>query len=283
MKYFFPTIIALMLALCSCHNKKPAKADAHTAKNAPRDTISALDQLGERDSAVFTAPNGISYSVRKVSGADKNSEAEAEKPAPRKSGDWCNGELFDGKDRKAAKTSVAKANFEVFEDLDALLKTLPPDKEIGSIRKPAISTDEKSNRVAEENRNVRIKKTWVYTFARESDEDYHVIIGSTPDSRTAVFFTVEISGLPARTQTELSKARNEFIGFFGLGGFCGHGYTHNFSASPVEAEIAGSLFFDKHHYNSHGKIGPAFARSTTYWEIHPVTDIRFKSNPPERR
>lgn len=151
---------------------------------------------------------------------------------------------------------------------------------MGKTLVPPIDKSTTSKRVAEEKQNVHIKKAWLYTFKREGDEDYHVIIGSTANKNTATFFNIEISGLPATGTTgytAVKSARKEFKNFFfGLNSSCQSSYAPGFMNNPVEIEVTGSLFFDKLHFDGKQSIGTGIAKPKSYWEIHPVSKIAFK-------
>lgn len=261
-----------------------------TVRPAPvvYDTISTLDSLKEADSAVFKLPDGRCYIVTSTKGA---LETEATAASPDTTQDHmrvtaaasspgstpCQGESFDGSDRKKAKTSFSSAAKQDFPGLDSMLITLPSDSVMGH-HTPAISTSSTSTRVAEERRNVHISQTWIFAFAREGDEDYHVIIGTTSDKNTATFFNAEISGLPASlsgtTFNKINNARNDFTAHFGIT-TCHSGYQTQFMDNPVPVEITGSLLFDELHYSQHASIGTGVAKPTTYWEIHPISAIIF--------
>jgi hypothetical protein len=184
------------------------------------------------------------------------------------------GDNFTGNDRKAAKLTIAKGKKEQFTDLKDLVATLVPDAKMIA-HKPKITKDAKSGRSTEENRNVRTS-AFLYAASREGDNDFHVIIGRDPNS-TPMYMTVEISGLPPKTNASFAKlnsARNAYKKFFGSK-LPGTGY--HFYRPPIRVEISGSLFFDITHASG-GHPGPADLRPDipTIWEIHPVTGIVFE-------
>jgi hypothetical protein len=256
-----------------------ANANAATTPNPNLPTITKLDQLQTGQSANFQAPNGKIYIVTAEPQEGEN-EMENVDTIAAAANPPCDSDKFDGKDRKKAKLSVASPTPEDFDDLaDLIASPLPTDEAMGDDHVPAIPTGQTSARGAEEKRNVHIETAWLYTFAREGDEDYHVIIGTTSDRQTADFFNVEISGRPANSAASfqtLKAVRQEFKDFFGLNDACSGGYAAAFKDDPVEIELTGSLFFDKFHYAGNATIGPSWARPTSYWEIHPVTGIVFK-------
>jgi len=289
--FLFGATIVFLAGLSSCSS--PATSNngtANTVTSTPTPTqtttpelptVTRLDQMNVGSAANFQAPNGKVFKVT-------FREAEPEFPVlpdgntnamPHGPGSHpCDGESFDGTDRKASKIKPSTAAVEDFENLSDFIDTLASDDDMGVNHTPAIGTGATSTRVTEEKRNVHIASAWLYTFSREGDEDFHVIIGTTNDKETATFFNAEISGLPGNSASAfaaLNEARTTFKDFFGLTQ-CSSGYTADMMDEPQEIEITGSPFFDKLHFQGHGSIGPSYARSSSYWEIHPITEIVFK-------
>jgi len=184
----------------------------------------------------------------------------------------CSTERFYGKTRAAVKTSAAQAEVEKYANLEDLLKTLPtPDY----MRKKSklLGNTRSEKRVEEENRNVTIKKCYIYFMKREPDNDYHIIVGSQSTLEKSVFFNIEVSGLPDPDSigyAALDKARKQFQDKFGP--YCFESYQRY--EVPVEVSITGSLFYDIGHGD--GVVGPKGYRPPTSWEIHPVTAIDFR-------
>ncbi|HEV3077520.1 MAG TPA: hypothetical protein VHB47_24075 [Thermoanaerobaculia bacterium] len=183
------------------------------------------------------------------------------------------GDDFQGAARKAAKLSISDAQVEVFGDLQDLLASLPQESDMVS-HDPPITTDAESDRVAEEQRNVQVR-AFLYAASRESDNDFHLILGRDPSLSPSMFMTMEISGLPpadADSFAALQTARDAYKTQFGsqLPGF-----TYHFIDPPMPVEIGGSLFFDITHANG-GRPGPKSAKPATIWEVHPVTAITFE-------
>lgn len=185
------------------------------------------------------------------------------------------GDSFAGTARKAAKLSIADAETESFDDLLALLESLPAKKKILA-HKPKITTEAKSGRVELEARNVRVR-AFLYAASREDDRDFHLIIGRARNKTRHVYMTVEISGLPPRSRTSfvrLKSARDAYKAFFGTDL---PGTSYDFYDPPIPIEVEGSLFFDMSHATGQGP-GPKSLRANipTVWEIHPVTEIVFE-------
>jgi hypothetical protein len=185
------------------------------------------------------------------------------------------GDNYQGTARKAAKLSIADAEIEEFDDLEELVKSLTPDKNMKK-HVPKIKTDAKSNRVAEEKRNIRVR-AFLYAASREDDNDFHLIIGRAPEESQELYMTMELSGLPPSQSAsfkKLRRARNAYKKFF-KNNLPGFGYE--FPDPPIPVEIEGSLFFDMTHASG-SKPGPKDLRAhmPTIWEVHPITKIVFE-------
>ena len=187
------------------------------------------------------------------------------------------GDTFKGTARKAAKLSKAQAKIEKFGDLKDLIDSLTSDAKMVALN---ISTDAKSGRVKEEQRNVQVK-AFLYAASREADNDFHLIIGRDPKNSKEMYMTVELSGLPPKSSSafnDLKAARDSFKNFYKetLGANL-PGTTYSFPRPPIPVVVEGSLFFDSSH--SHGsRPGPQSLKSRmpTIWEVHPITKITFK-------
>jgi hypothetical protein len=182
---------------------------------------------------------------------------------------------FRGTARRAAKISIADAPVEPFGDLPALLASLPPDQQMTS-RQPSISEGSRSNRVAEEKRNVRVR-AFLYAASREDDNDFHLIVGSAPGTGPLRCMTMELSGLPParnRSHARLKQTRDAFKAFFGTDL---PGSSYDFYEPPIPVEIEGALFFDISHATG-PRPGPDSLRPfiPTIWEVHPITRIVFE-------
>lgn len=180
---------------------------------------------------------------------------------------------FRGTDREAAKTSLANGSPEAFQDVAALLHSplfVADSKMIH--HNPPISKDATSDRIAEEQHNVVITG-FLYASTKESDNDFHCIIGMDPQ-QPQQFLNVEVSGLPVSGpfRAPLKTVRDAFQEFFGDNLPTAGGYSK--FDPPIKVRLAGSIFFDVDH--KAGVIGPAGLRPRTAWEIHPVSEIVFE-------
>ena len=186
--------------------------------------------------------------------------------------DECDSETYDGEKRDSAKTSISAAKLETFTSFSKFTSSLMNGADIYKL-----AIDE--SRCKEEERNVEIT-VWIYTYIRETDEDYHVIVGSTDNPATAEYFNVEVSGLPKNKKSKyykrLIKPRNQFKKLMGITTCVKNkNYSDNKLSKPLKVKIKGSLFFDRPHQNSppDKKPGPSWAKPKTAWEIHPLTNI----------
>jgi hypothetical protein len=185
------------------------------------------------------------------------------------------GENYQGTARKAAKLSIANAPLETFAEVSDLIRTLPSISTMVN-HHPPITTQADSNRVNEENRNVRVR-AFLYAASREADNDFHLIIGRDPQHTPNQCITVEVSGLPpqkAPSYPALKAVRDSFQQFFGpklpvL--------SYSFYQPPIPVEVEGSLFFDMSHSRG-AHPGPPDLQSVlpTIWEIHPITHLTFE-------
>lgn len=175
-------------------------------------------------------------------------------------------DMLLGAARKVAKTSISSAPTKVYANLSAVLDSLVADDEMRA-------KDLKDKpRVDEEDRNVTVA-AFIYAVKKEADNDFHVILGSTPAKDGARFMTAEVSGLPAAGpfKAPLKAVRDKFKSEPALA----HVRTTYIKFDPpIPVSVKGSLFYDIDHPPS--AIGPSGLRPKTAWEIHPVTDIEFE-------
>ena len=207
---------------------------------------------------------------------------ESEIPVPPKPGRravapraWTDdGETFGpNHDRRAAKISISGAANENFDSLNALMGTLEPDDTIASA--PGMGEGVDVGRVQAEDRNVTVPAR-LYASSKESDNDFHCIIGVDDPAGQRRYINAEVSGLPFPDEAafqQLQGVRQTFKNHFG-DNLPGNGYSVWPGGIPVR--ISGSLFFDVYHYH-HGNIaGTGQYKARTFWEIHPITQIVFE-------
>ncbi|HEY0511618.1 MAG TPA: hypothetical protein VGH73_06925 [Thermoanaerobaculia bacterium] len=182
------------------------------------------------------------------------------------------GDNFQGTARRAAKLSISAAQVEHFDDLQGLIASLVADADMEAL---GIPTSADSGRVEQEDRNVEVR-AFLYAASRESDNDFHLILGPDPSLGSSSFMTMEVSGLPpdgSGSLDTLSTVRDTFKGQFD-GNLPGFGY--NFFKPPIPVDIGGSLFFDATHASGGPTPGPRDAKPVTIWEVHPVTTLTFE-------
>ncbi len=185
------------------------------------------------------------------------------------------GDDFHGTSRRAAKLSLGSGPLAVLPDLLDLIHSLPPDPTMIHHHPPILDTAT-SRRVPEEQRNVQVR-AFLYAASRESDNDFHLIIGRDVHLTPHRYLTMELSGLPPpgnATRATLTAVRTAFTHFFGAQL---PGPHYDFYNPPIPIEIQGSLFFDVHHATGPHPGPPSLqADMPTIWEVHPVTNIVFE-------
>jgi hypothetical protein len=178
------------------------------------------------------------------------------------------GVSFAGTSRKAAKISIANAPVEELT-LDELLNQVEPTDSAMLHHQPPIAHTAASNRTAEERRNVAVT-AWLHFAKKEDDNDYHVIIGTSPDPASGRRMNVEISGLPPHNSASFARLQSARAAFEAAYDASASHYTRY---EPRQVRITGSLFYDIDHNG--GTVGPQGFRGRTAWEIHPITKLEF--------
>jgi hypothetical protein len=221
----------------------------------------------------YTSPKGGKYRIQitnELDASDKTTHAEALAITTARASSGPPGDTFAGTDRKAAKLSISAAAEEQFDDLQKLLDSLTPDADMKAMN---IDIGPDSDRVADEQRNVKAS-AFLYAFSRESDNDFHCILGRDPQQPPA-FMNMEVSGLPdpGPSFDPLNQVRDAFKAQF-PDHLLNPGY--NFLKPPMPVAIGGSLFFDATHARGGQTPGPAKAKPKSIWEVHPVTTLTFE-------
>jgi len=260
-KYLLIFIIVYLSLTCNNNaDKTPSTPTEDSAAKVEKiDTVTALENRQE-DALMFKSPNGRLYKMTLVEGAEDSGVSS-------KAALNCDDDDFSGTDRRVAKTSISSGSIQTVS-FDDFLNGLPDDDEMVDMN---ISKDENSNRVKAEKKNVRLENVFLYAIKRESDNDFHMIIGNESGTE---FFNVENSGLPESSASAFQKlktVREAIEDFFG-GELCSNKYRKFDPAIPVTVE--GSLFFDVDHKK--GTVGPEGLKPKTAWEVHPITKIVFE-------
>lgn len=257
-------------------------------------TITDLSKLQELKKAIYQAPNGKSY-VLSYEADDNTSESDE---VPVDTGAFLNSKSasdnkncdavgcpkncnFDGKKRADAKTTISNGPLIKYENVSGFLSSFAdkhPDTDMNEVIN---GSDE---RVELEDFNVEIKKAWLFCFAKETDEDYHLVVGTLKniDDPKNRFMIIEISGLPETGEDRqlLKEVQNDFFSIIGDRICTGGYYWYDEGKSPIQITFSGSVYWDTEHWgkntNEMGKHGPESLRDrlTTVWELHPVTMIK---------
>jgi hypothetical protein len=181
------------------------------------------------------------------------------------------GDDFAGQARMAAKLSIATAPVENFSDVGKMIASLPPVAQMVALKIP---TTPNSNRVKQEQRNIHVTG-FLFAASREADNDFHLIVGTSPTAGQEVYMTMEVSGLPkvgTPAFAALNTTRTAYKQFFGAN-LPGAGY--HFYQPPIPLQIDGSLFFDATHSTGQAPGPPSLkSRMPTIFEIHPISKIK---------
>ena len=299
-----PLLYFLLMAalLSSCANSRNCTSKTEK-KKLP--VVSRLDDLPALGKAVYRAPNGtervlnfkpkqerddseINYFPDNNTSLYAGSSSGIQSVKDPVTNQPCDAEgcpqhcQFDGSKRKEAKTVISGSNNTTYSSLNILFRDFV-DHHPDSGMKSLVANNQA--RIAEENKNVTINSAYLFCFSKESDEDFHLVIGTKRNKNAANnrFFIVEISGLPHPGSTSYSALDLAHQNFFSLIGdtYCnGSGYFwFDNGNQPLRIKLKGSLYWDTEHWstthNAPYAHGPSEVQSrlTTVWEIHPVTFI----------
>ena len=260
-------VVLITVISCSKHNKNIA-SNITTPKSTTAhryDTITSLDKM-IGDTAIWIL-KGQYILVTHEKSTDEEYELEYEKTNSTSSSNCV--ETFGGSARSVAKTSYAIGAFTTFANILSLRSSLPTDA-VMHTKGLTLS----SPRIAEEKKNVSVASAYLHAISRESDNDYHMIIGDASVSPTKLI-NCESSALPSTSAISfatIKSVRAAIKSHFGTD-FCStSGYTHFQPAIHISI-LKGSLFYDIDH--APGTIGPLGFRANTAWEMHPVNSIAF--------
>jgi hypothetical protein len=259
------TACAILTALAGgCRPKETPQASGTSVNQPPSQPPPTTPQRH------FTSAKQNSYAIR-----TEPDDADRDEVVPVPPTAAPGGDNFRGTARKAAKLSIAAAPVESFNDVKDLIASLAAENSMKN-HNPAITTDASSNRVSEEKRNVKVR-TFLYAASKENDNDFHLILGRSPNAAPEMYMTMELSGLPpsgSPSFAKLDSARSAFKSFFGSDL---PGSNYDFYDPPIPVEVEGSLFFDMSHANG-SRPGPSSLRSQmpAIWEVHPITRMVFE-------
>jgi hypothetical protein len=269
---FAIVLVSIVIFSCNKTELSPLKQQGQTS-SAKYDTVTSLAQMGIEP--VIWKHNGEFILVTHENSTDEeneeleNEDGENEARENSSTASGCS-DVFAGSARKAAKTSYATAAYMSYSSISSLRASLQTDTYMHTL---GITTS--SPRVAVEKRDVSVTTAYLYAISRESDNDFHMIIGDASHTAGSLM-NCECGGLPSSTSAAsyntMKAVRNYIKSYFGTD-FCGKsGYT-KFSTPIKITVLKGSLFYDIDH--SPGTIGPTGLRANTSWEMHPISAITF--------
>jgi hypothetical protein len=224
--------------------------------------------VGARGSYRILRTEEVDAKDEPLSAAERTNVAATGVPAATRS----SGDNFAGTARMAAKLSISDAAVETFDDVKALIESMPSKSKMVH-HNPQITIDANSERVAEEERNVRVN-AFLYAASRENDNDFHLIVGRDLAADAPMYMTMEISGLPPQSDSSFARlkaARDAFAAFFGQNL---PGASYDFYDPPIPIKVEGSLFFDMSHANGRSPGPPSLHDDMpVIWEVHPISNI----------
>lgn len=212
------------------------------------------------------------YKVTQTNQVDEVEKAEpASEPLRSLSRTAGSGDVFAGNDRRDPKTSVATGGLKSFSTISELRSSFPTDKFMKNL---GITKALDSERTPQEQYNVSVDG-YIYAASKESDNDFHLIVGDEDCASGRCLINVEVSGLPQdpsdSSYPTLSAVRAKFLAYFN-DQQPSRGYKK--FDPPIAAALTGSVFFDVDH--PAGAVGPPGLKPSSAWEIHPLTDITFE-------
>jgi hypothetical protein len=204
---------------------------------------------------------------------DKEDLLEKGSPLAKKAG-IPSTDQFMGKARLIAKVTIFDGDPKSFDTITALRKQLLA-KDDDAMIALNIGKGPDVDRVEQEQANVTVT-AYIYAFRKESDNDFHVILGDKPGTTNAKYLNAEVSGIPAvgtdENRQQLWTVRKAFKDAFELGDEGPDAYFR--PHQPIPVRVTGSLFYDVEHVPPH-TVGPKYASPGTAWEIHPISKIDF--------
>jgi hypothetical protein len=276
-------IIILSAAVFSSCNNKNAKTDSQTVSktDSTTDSTSAVKNISLKTFDLKIG--GKTYLMERVPN-DLIDFGETETKAKARTAacdhpEHCTTAEFAGCDRRDAKTSIYAGNTKNYNTIDELLGDVlkNSDAKMRSLI-PPITEDPNSERTKYEDRYVVVQKAFIYGIYRESDNDFHIIVGNGLTGDNMKLINVECSGLPADGSGDrgaLNDVRNMIMEKFG-DLRCGDGADKPV-AEPISVSIEGSLFYDIDHAPT--VVGFTYKgidyHPKTSWEIHPLAKIVF--------
>lgn len=277
MKTIFFLFISGMLIGCNSSKKINRIINEKTNSDTSARVYSLL-QPTDKAFAYYITPGGKKILLQKIAPSANSSDSVVAAPMASAAftatatgiGGATADDPFTGSVRGTVKTTYSTATNRTFATIRGLYNSLQTKEFMD-----ALSIGHSDSRVAEEDRNVIIKKAWLYTITIEGDNDFHLLIGNTPvyDPNVTKVFNAEVPGVPVSgsvaTKTFIHDLRAKLLTIFNGIPVCGNnGYLQQYT----QIYISGSLFYDTQHKSTPAKCNDVEGQSA--WEIHPVRDIR---------
>lgn len=222
-----------------------------------------------------SSPATLFHDKYKVTQTNQVDEVEAAEkvstPPPSLARTTSSGDIFAGKTRTDAKTSIASGGLKSYSTIAELRSSFPTDT---FMRGLGITEAPDSERTPQEQYNVSVEG-YIYALSKETDNDFHLIVGDKNCTTGSCMMNVEVSGLPQHTTdpsySTLSAVRTKFLAYFN-----GQEPSRAYKTfdPPIAVALTGSVFFDVDH--GAGVVGPPGHKPSSAWEIHPLTDITFE-------
>lgn len=218
-------------------------------------------------------PSPLLHDKHKVTQTNQIDKIEADERLsnPSKAVTPSAGDIFAGSDRRDPKTSVATGGLKSFSTVAQLRSSFPTDTFMNGL---GITRAPDSERTPQEQYNVSVQG-YIFAASKESDNDFHLIVGDKDCVTGGCLINVEVSGLPQDLSDPnfptLSAVRTKFLAYFNSQQPA-RGYRK--FDPPIAVLLTGSVFFDVDH--PAGAVGPAGLKPSSAWEIHPLTDITFE-------
>ena len=274
MKTFFIIVLSGLVISCS-NNRKITRIINEKTNHDTTARVYSLLQSTDKPFAYYVTPGGEKILLQKIQPEEPeriigDSVAVAVTTAAAGVGGAGADDPFTGSVRATAKTTYSTAANQTYSTIRGLYNSLESKEFMNDL-----SIGSNDNRVTYEDRNVIVKKAYLYTITIEADNDFHLLIGTTAvyDPATTRVFNAEVPGVPTNgseaTKEHIRDLREKLLNIFNGIPVCGrNGYLQQYT----KIYIRGSLFYDSHH-----KTNPAKCREVegeSAWEIHPVWDIR---------
>ena len=123
--------------------------------------------------------------------------------------------------------------------------------------------------------NVTVNDAWIYEISRQSDCDYHLLIGVHPSNDEGKYLNAEISSinLDSPDAMHLWNVRKSFRQQYQdqMGKSLPAGRSFAQPTPPIHIRVSGSIFLDADH--DRREVGHHDIKNFTSWEIHPITKI----------